>query len=71
MQALTQIPVRQSIVVIVIIFINVLPLLSLASLVLQRDCARLVETWLNVLLAVRNSFILLHVTLQGRQKSTL
>lgn len=69
--SLTQVPVRQRVVIVVIIFLDVLTLLSLPSFVLQGDCARLVETRLDVLLAVWDRLILLHVTLGKWSKSRL
>lgn len=65
---LTQVPVRQGIVVIILVVVDVLPFLALPAFVLQGDRARLVETGLDVLLAVWNGFILFNVTLQDSRE---
>lgn len=66
---LTQVPVRQCIIIVVLVVIDVLPLLALPSFVLQSDGAGLVEARLDVLLAVGNGFILFNVALEvNREK---
>lgn len=66
---LTQVPVGQRVVVIVLVFINVLSLLVLPSFVLQSDGAGLVEARLDVLLAVGNRLVLFDVALEdGSEK---
>lgn len=60
----TQVPVRQRVVVVLIILVDVLSLLAFAPLVLQGDGAGLVEAGLDVLLAVWDGLVLLHVSLE-------
>lgn len=64
---LTQIPVGQRVIIIILIIVDVLPLLALPTLVLQRDSAGLVEARLDVLLAVRNGLVFFDVPLQNRR----
>lgn len=61
---LTQVPVRQRIIVIILVLVDVLPFLALPAFVLQSDSAGLVETGLDVLLTIWNRFILFNITLQ-------
>lgn len=65
---LTQVPVRQRIVVVVLIIVYVLPFLALPALVLQGDGAGLVEAGLDVLLTVGDRFILFNVTLKDNSE---
>ncbi len=61
--SLTQVPVGQRVVIIIIIVFDVLALLTLPSLMLQGDGARLVETGFDVLIAIWHRLVLLDVTL--------
>lgn len=61
--SLTQVPVRQRVVIVVVVVFYVLILLALPSFVLQGDSARLVETRLDVLITIWHCLILLHITL--------
>lgn len=67
---LTQVPVRQCIIVVVLIVVNVFPFLALPAFVLQSDGAGLVETRLDVLLTIWNSFILFNITLKDIKERT-
>lgn len=68
--SLTQVPVWQCVVIIVIVVIIVLGLLILPSLVLQCDSARLVETGLDVLIAIWYGLVLLDISLDKRTTFT-
>ncbi|KAG7223784.1 hypothetical protein INR49_026467 [Caranx melampygus] len=64
---LRQVPVRQGIIIIILVFIDVLPLFSLPSFMLQSDGARLVETRFDILLTVWNRLILFNIALEDKR----
>lgn len=65
---LTQVPVRQRVVVVILVLVDVLPFLALPAFMLQSDGAGLVEARLDVLLAVWNGLVLLDVTLRAHRE---
>lgn len=64
----TQVPVRQRVVIVVLVLVDVLPFLAVPAFMLQSDGAGLVETRLDVLLTIRNRLILFNITLQDNSE---
>lgn len=60
---LTQVPIRDSIIIIIQFIILILIFLDPITLMLLGDCPRAVEAWSDVLLTVRNGLVFLNVAL--------
>ena len=60
---LTQVPIRDSIIIIIQFIILIIFFFNPITLMLLGNCAGAVEAWSDVLLVVRNGFVFLNVPL--------